>query len=99
MKIEIDDTQLIDTITDKVVEKITSLFRQNPNGNDNELMSVDELSGYLKVKKPWVYEKVHTREIPFYKAGKFPRFRRKHIDMWLSNPYHPDLDNYNLNHK
>ena len=43
--------------------------------------------------------KVHKKEIPSYKAGKFPRFRRKHIDMWLSNPYHPDLDNYNLKHK
>ena len=97
MKIEIDDTVLIDKIVEKVVERLTPLLKQNPKSNDNELMTVDELSDYLKVKTSWVYEKVHVREIPFHKAGKFPRFRKKHIDIWLLNPYHPDLSTYNLN--
>jgi excisionase family DNA binding protein len=99
MKIEIDDTQLIDTIVEKVAEQITPLLKQYPNCYDNEILTVVELADYLKVKKSWIYEKVHTIDIPFYKASKFPRFRRKHIDIWLHNPYHPDLDKYNLNHK
>ena len=96
MKIEIDDTVLIEGIVEKVIERLTPLLKQNPKSNDNELLDVKGLAEYLKVKESWVYEKVHTRGIPFYKASKFPRFRRKHIDLWMSNPYHPDLNNYNL---
>ena len=98
MKIEIDDNTLVDEIVKRVVGQITPLLTQNQRSNDNELMTVDELANYLKVKISWVYEKVHIREIPFHKAGRFPRFRKKHIDIWLLNPYHPDLSTYNLNH-
>ena len=98
MKIEIDNSQLIKDIVEKVVKRITPLLTQNQKNNDSELMTVEDLSSYLKVKTSWVYEKVHVREIPFHKAGKFPRFRKKHIDIWLLNPYHSDLSHYNLNH-
>ncbi len=99
MKIEIDDTVLIDAIVEKVVKQITPLLRQNSKSNDNELMTVEEVRKYLKFeKKSSIYDKVHNRSIPFLKNGTLLRFRRKHIDMWLSNPYHPELDNYNLNH-
>ena len=96
MKIEIDDTVLIDTIVEKVVERLTPLLKHNSKSNDNELMTVEEVANYLKVKHSWLYEKVHKREIPFRKAGKFPRFRKRDIDIWLDNPYHPDLSHYNL---
>ena len=97
MKIEIDDTVLIDTIVEKVVERLTPLLKQNSKSNDNELMTIDEVAKYLKVTKSSIYDKVHKKNIPFNKIGKFPRFRRKHIDLWISNPYHHDLDIYNLN--
>ncbi len=87
MKIEIDDKVLIDKIVEKVVERLEPLLKQNPKSNDNELMDVKGLAEYLKVKESWVYEKIHTRQIPFQKAGRFPRFRKKHIDKWLDNPY------------
>ncbi len=96
MKIEIDDSKLINDIVEKVVEQITPLFN---NSNNDELMDVQGLADYLKVKRQWVYEKVHKREIPFHKAGKFPRFRKKFIDLWLLNPYSSELDNFNLNKK
>ncbi len=99
MKIEIDDSQLISDIVDKVVERITPLLTQNQKSNDNELMDVKGLADYLQVKESWVYQKVHKREIPFQKAGKFPRFRKKFIDIWLQNPYSSELDNFNLNQK
>ena len=99
MKIKIDDSQLINDIVEKVVERLTPLLKQNSENNDADLMTVSEVAKYLKVKESWVYDKIHKKEIPFHKASKFPRFRKKHIDMWLSNPYHPDLDNYNLKHK
>jgi excisionase family DNA binding protein len=99
MKIEIDDTVLIDTIVEKVVEQLKPLLRNSHDSKGDELMDVKSLAKYLKVKESWVYEKVHKREIPFQKAGKFSRFKKKLIDIWLQNPYSSELDNFNLNKK
>jgi len=98
MKIEIDNSQLINDIVEKVVERLKPLLNNSHNSKDNELMTVDEVAQYLKMKKSTIYDKVHTRTIPFLKNGGSSRFRRKHIDLWMHNPYHPDLDIYNLNH-
>jgi excisionase family DNA binding protein len=84
IELEIDD---IERIAEKVVEQLSPLLKQNSKGSDNELMDVKGLANYLKVKESWVYEKIHTKKIPFQKAGRFPRFRKKHIDKWLDNPY------------
>ena len=98
MKIEIDDSLLIDTIVEKVVAKLKPILSNSHNPKDNELMTVDEVAGYIKTKKSTIYDKVHNRTIPFLKNGNSSRFRRTHIDLWLHNPYHPSLDIYNLNH-
>ncbi len=98
MKIEIDDSQLINDIVEKVVERLKPLLNNSHDSKNNELMTVDELANYLKAKKSTIYDKVHSKSIPFLKNGNALRFRRKHIDLWLQNPYHPSLDNYNLNH-
>ena len=97
MKIELENSD-IERIAERVVEQITPLLRQNSKSNDNELMTVDELASYLKAKKSSIYDKVHNKSIPFLKHGNSLRFRRKHIDLWLQNPYHPDLSISNLNH-
>ena len=98
MKIELEIGD-IERIAEKVVEQITPLLKQNSKSNDNELMTVEELRKYLKFKKKSsIYDKVHSKAIPFLKNGTLLRFKRKHIDLWLQNPYHPDLSIYNLNH-
>ncbi len=98
MKIELEAAD-IERIAEKVVEQLTPLFNKSHDSNHDELMDVQGLADYLKVKRQWVYEKVHKREIPFQKAGKFPRFRKKFVDIWLKNPYSPELYNFNLNQK
>ncbi len=98
MKIEIDDTVLIDTIVEKVVERLKPLLNNSHDSKQNELMTVEGLADYLKAKKSTIYDKVHSKSIPFLKNGNSLRFRRKHIDLWLRSPYHPDLSIYNLNH-
>ena len=97
MKLEIDETTLIDTIVRKVVEQIIPIIKCNFESKDNELMTVDEVAKYLKAKKSTIYDKVHSKSIPFLKHGNTLRFRRKHIELWLQNPYHPELNIYNLN--
>ena len=51
-----------------------------------ELLTVDELAGYLKVPKSWVYSR--TREkgpdaIPRISCGKYIRFRSNEVLAWL----------------
>ena len=97
MKFEIDDSKLVETIVKKVVEEIKPLLNHKPK--NDELMTVEEVRKYLKFeKKSSVYDKVYSKSIPFLKNGSLLRFRKKHIDLWLLNPYHPDLSNYNLNY-
>jgi excisionase family DNA binding protein len=98
MKIEIDDNSLIDEIVKKVVEEVKPLFTNLNQFRCDELMTVEEVRTYLKAKRSSIYEKVHTKSIPFLKYGKSLRFKKTHIDIWLLNPYHPDLSNYNLNY-
>jgi len=83
MKIEIDDSKLINDIVEKVVEQITPLFNKSHDSNNDELMDVQGLADYLKVKRQWVYEKTHLNIIPYYKVGKYPRYRKSKIDEWL----------------
>ena len=45
----------------------------------------EELASYLKVNKQWVYQKVHSKGIPHFHVGKYPRFRKSIIDKWLEN--------------
>ena len=76
------------------------VYAQNGNllSGKKEPAMVGEVAKYLKTKKSSIYDKVHNRTIPYLKSGSSSRFRKKHIDIWLFNPYHPDLDIYNLNH-
>jgi|APSaa5957512535_1039671.scaffolds.fasta_scaffold253505_2 excisionase family DNA binding protein len=97
MKTELEDRDM-ERIAEKVVERLKPLLRNSRDSRDNELMSADEVARYLKAKKQSIYDKVHKRQIPFLKNVSSLRFRRKHLDLWLLNPYHPDLDIYNLNH-
>ena len=76
MKIEIDDTVLIDAIVEKVVERLKPLISNSHDSRGDELMDVQALADYLKVKKQWVYEKTHMNIIPYFKVGKYPRYKK-----------------------
>jgi excisionase family DNA binding protein len=96
MKFELE-TEDLEKIANIVVERLKPLLNNSHNSKVDELMDVKGLAEYLKVKPSWVYTKVHTRQIPFRKVGKFPRFSKKHIDLWTLNPYDSTLNIYNLN--
>lgn len=97
MKIEINDDDLINAIAAEVVKRLTPLLVRDLKDTGDELMTVEELSKYLKVTKSFVYDKIHTGKIPVKKVGKLPRFRKKDIDKWILNPYSPGLEINNSN--
>ncbi|MBF0619896.1 MAG: helix-turn-helix domain-containing protein [Candidatus Omnitrophica bacterium] len=47
------------------------------------LMTIDEVAGYLRVKKRTVYDWVKKGKIPAMKTVGLWRFRKERIDSWL----------------
>jgi excisionase family DNA binding protein len=47
------------------------------------LMTVDELSAFLKISKAGIYRMVRRKEIPYVKIGRRLRFLKSKIDHWL----------------
>jgi len=48
------------------------------------LLTIDELSTYLKVPKKTIYDMVYTKRIPYSKIGRLLRFDKQLIDTWIS---------------
>jgi excisionase family DNA binding protein len=94
MLIELDDRD-IERVANKVLEALKPLLKSPPQKDDQEaILDVEGLASYLKVKTSWIYEKTHLNEIPFYKVGKFPRFRKKDIDQWLNSNFYLPIDRF-----
>ena len=86
MKIElnIDTDELASKIAREVAGAIVPILTKHVIEDDN-IFTVETLAKYLQVSKQWVYERVHLKEIPYIKMGKFPRFRMGEIDNWLDD--------------
>lgn len=94
MKTELEQKD-IEAIVQRMVEVFKPILVDLVNSQQikrDELMNVEELAQYLKVKESWIYEKVHRKEIPFLKAGRFLLLKKKDINQWLRNPYAPILN-------
>lgn len=57
----------------KIIEKKTG----------TDLLTLEELSNYLKVSKSWLYDRTSRNKIPHYKIGRYVRFDLKQINEWL----------------
>jgi excisionase family DNA binding protein len=76
----------IEAIAQRVSELVKPLLS---NGRRNEekdtIFDVKGLAEYFRVKESWVYQRVHTNSIPYFKVGKYPRFRKRKIDEWTES--------------
>jgi excisionase family DNA binding protein len=86
MRIDLDQSD-IQAIAQEVAKVLKPLFKSNGKaGSENDtLFTVESLAEYLGVSKRWVYERIHLKEIPYAKVGKFPRFRKSKIDRWIDS--------------
>lgn len=50
-----------------------------------DVLTIDELSAYLRISKSTLYKLVRQRKIPSQKIGRHWRFHRLAIDGWLAN--------------
>ena len=52
---------------------------------DRELMTIEEVADYLRVKKRTIYEWVKNGKIPAIKTVGQWRFKKMQIDSWLES--------------
>lgn len=58
------------------------------NQSDN-VLTIEELSVYLKIPKSTLYKLVREGKIPSQKVGRHLRFHRESIDEWLKRENEP----------
>lgn len=68
-----------------VIEKRMHSIEIKLNGleNANYLMDTKQVSEYLKLAVPTIYDKVHKREIPHHKVSSKLYFSKTEIDNWV----------------
>jgi excisionase family DNA binding protein len=85
VKFEIEP-QDIQAIAQKVSELLKPLLSRIEGRDDKDpIFDVKGLAEYLHVDLSWVYKQVSLKTIPFFKTGKYTRFRKKDIDRWIEN--------------
>ena len=52
---------------------------------NREFLTVEELANQLGVPKSWVYHRTSEGTIPFYKFGKYLRFKKDDVDNYFKN--------------
>ena len=53
------------------------------NERPSEVMTVDEVSRYLRIPKSTLYKLAQERKLPCQKVGRHWRFRKAALDRWL----------------
>jgi excisionase family DNA binding protein len=51
--------------------------------NNEEVLTVKEVSGYLKIAEKTLYRFIREQNIPAFKLGKEWRFKRSLLDVWM----------------
>ena len=51
----------------------------------NKIMTIEEVSGYLKTSKYTIYRLIKDKAIPASRVGKQWRFHREQIDQWFTS--------------
>ena len=83
MKVELTlPPELVDLIADRVIEKLKPLLSGNGK-QDDIIFTPETLAECLQVDTSWVYKQVSLKAIPYFKTGKYTRFKKAVIDKWI----------------
>ena len=64
-----------------------------PTSVHDRWLSVDELAGYLGIKRDTVYKWITRRNMPAHKVGRLWKFRKEEIDAWVRSGAASDRTN------
>lgn len=77
--------ELVKEIAREVITEIKPLLLGKGNAGDDTIFTPETLAKYLQVDTSWVYKKVSSKTIPFFKSGKYVRFKKSSIDRWINS--------------
>ncbi len=66
---------------------------------DDEIMTIEEVAAYLKVKPQTIYTWAQEKRIPAAKLGKEWRFKRSIIDAWFNQHFDEKFNHLTRNDK
>jgi len=80
MRVELDDQDL-----GRIVEAVFQKLRPHLQAGCTQDAVFDKkgLAEYLHVDISWIEKQITARTIPYFKAGKYTRFKRSNIDRWI----------------
>lgn len=75
--LEAQDTE---AIAQRVLELLAPSLVGVTRSEEDTIFDVQGLAKYLGVDPSWVYKAVQFHQVPFFKVGKYTRFRKSAID-------------------
>lgn len=82
MNLEFEEKD-IEIIAQRVVELLRPLLNNERHKEEDCIFDVKGLSEYLQVNPSWIYKQVSLKAIPYFKSGKYVRFKKSAIDKWI----------------
>jgi excisionase family DNA binding protein len=83
-ELQINSEDLIREVVEGVVAALDcTLLRRHVE--PESLLDIPVLAKYLSVTEAWLYQRVHANEIPHFRVGKYVRFRRAEVEIWLQD--------------
>ncbi|HUI63759.1 MAG TPA: helix-turn-helix domain-containing protein [Bacteroidota bacterium] len=59
---------------------------------DHEIMTLEEVAAYLKLKPQTIYTWAQEKKIPAAKLGKEWRFKKSVVDRWINQHFDPKFN-------
>lgn len=84
MKSELE-AQDIELIAQRVADLLRKSFPVATKEGDEPFFTVETLATHLQVDPGWIYKQVALQNLPYFKSGKYLRFRKKDIDRWVES--------------
>jgi excisionase family DNA binding protein len=84
MKLQFEITDI-----NQIAQEVAKLLKPHLNGNsakaaDDSILDPDQLAAYLNIPKSKVYKDVQNNALPYFKHGKYLRFRKSDIDKHIA---------------
>jgi excisionase family DNA binding protein len=86
----------IEAIAQRVSELIKSQNScQCKHDKKETIFTPESLAEYLQVDTSWIYRQVSNKGIPYFKNGKYVRFRKSSIDKWIASSERQPIPQFN----
>ncbi len=82
LKFQLDEADY-KAIAKELADQLKPVIKSNGSSINDKILTVESLAEYLSVEPSWVYKKISLKEIPYFKAGKYVRFKKSSIDKWI----------------